>query len=124
MPFQDLIDTVYFDNSLQAYITFGGIILFGLLFKQLISRYLGGILFRLLGKSAHEVGRSAFDDRLKKPLNSLIFFGALFLACQQLQFPISWGLVSADEIGIRYILHKGFSLVYAYFIFLLLLRLY
>ena len=74
MSFQDLIETVYFDNTLKAYFVFGGIILFGLLFKQLISKYLGGILFRLLGKSAHEVGRSAFDDRLKKPLNNLIFF--------------------------------------------------
>ena len=122
MSFQELMNTVYFDNSLQSYITFGGIILFGLLFKQFISRYLGGILFRLLGKSAHEVGRSAFDDRLKKPLNSLILFGALFLASQQLQFPTSWGLATADEIGTRYLLHKGFTLVYAYFIFLLLLR--
>lgn len=65
MSFQELMNTVYFDNSLQSYITFGGIILFGLLFKQLISRYLGGILFRLLGKSAHEVGRSALTIVLK-----------------------------------------------------------
>ena len=122
MSFQGLMDTVYFENSLQAYFTFGGIILFGLLFKQLISRYLGGILFKLLGKRAHEVGRSAFDDRLKKPLNKLILFGALFLASQQLQFPTSWGLASADEIGTRYLLQKGFSLIYSYFIFLLLLR--
>ena len=48
--------------------------------------------------------------------------GHCFLASQQLQFPTSWGLASADEIGTRYLLHKGFSLVYAYFIFLLLLR--
>ena len=122
MFFQELMDTVYFENPLLSYITFGGIFLFGLLFKQLISRYLGGILFKLLGKSAHEVGRSVFDDRLKKPLNSLILFGALFFASQQLQFPTSWGLASIDEIGTRYLLHKGFSLVYAYFIFLLLLR--
>jgi len=112
MSFQELMDTVYFQNSLQAYFTFGGIILFGLLFKQLISRYLGGILFKLLGKSAHEVGRSAFDDRLKKPLNNLILFGALFLASQQLQFPTSWELVSADEIGTRYLLQKAFSCHY------------
>ena len=122
MSFQDLLETVYFDNTLSAYFSFGGIMLFGLLFKQLISKYLGGILFRLLGKSAHEVGRSAFDDRLKKPLNNLIFLGALYLACQQLQFPATWELVSSEEFGLRYLIQKGFSLFYAYFIFLLLLR--
>ena len=122
MSFQDLIETVYFDNTLKAYFVFGGIILFGLLFKQLISKYLGGVLFRLLGKSAHEVGRSAFDDRLKKPLNNLIFLGAIFLASQQLQFPAKWELVPAEEFGLRFSIQKGFSLVYAYYIFLLLLR--
>ncbi len=95
---------------------------FGVLFKRLISRYLGGILFRLLGKSAHEVGRSAFDDRLKKPLNNLILLGALFLASQQLEFPSNWELVDAEDFGLRYLLQKGFSLIYAYFFFLLLLR--
>jgi len=122
MSFQDLLETVYFDNTLKAYFSFGGIMLFGLLFRQLISKYLGGILFRLLGKSAHEVGRSAFDSRLKKPLNNLIFLGALYLACQQLQFPASWELASSEEFGLRYLIQKGFSLFYAYFIFLLLLR--
>ncbi len=119
---QELLTLIYFDNSLGAYLTFVGILLFGLLFKQLISRYLGGVLFRLLGKSAHEIGRSAFDDRLKKPLNNLILLGALFLASQQLQFPAAWALASEDDFGLRQLLNKGFSLIYAYFIFLLLLR--
>lgn len=122
MELQSLLSTSFLENSVQDYVTYLSILFFGLLFKRLISRYLGGVLFRLLGKSAHEVGRSAFDDRLKKPLNNLILLGALFLASQQIQFPSSWELVTAEEFGLRYLLQKGFSLIYAYFIFLLLLR--
>ena len=78
MSLSDLLSTTYFDNTIQAYVFFGLILLLGLLFKRLISGYLGGILYGLLGNSAHEIGRSAFDDRLKKPLNNLILLGAVF----------------------------------------------
>lgn len=122
MAVHDFFSMTFLENSLKAYATFLGILFFGFLFKRLISRYLGGILFRLLGKSAHEVGRSAFDDRLKQPLNNLIVLGALFFASQQLHFPRTWELAAEDEFGLRFLLNRGFSLVYAYFIFLLLLR--
>jgi len=122
MELQELLSVTFLENSVQAYASFVGILFFGVLFKRLITAYLGGILFRLLGKSAHEVGRSAFDDRLKKPLNNLILLGALFLASQQLEFPSNWELVDAEDFGLLYLLQKGFSLIYAYFIFLLLLR--
>ena len=122
MSLSDLLSTTYFDNTIQAYVFFGLILFLGLLFKRLISGYLGGILYRLLGNSAHEIGRSAFDDRLKKPLNNLILLGALYLAAQQLQFPANWGLATAEEFGLRMFINKSFALLYAYFIFWLLLR--
>ena len=118
----DLLDATYFENSILSYLYFAGIILLGLIFKRLISKYLGGLLFRMLGKGALELGRLDFDNRLKKPLNQLIFFGALFLAAQQLAFPTSWELAPASEFGIRMVIQKGFALVYAYLIFWLLLR--
>ena len=77
------------------------------------------IVFR---KSANELGRTAFDDRLRKPLNNLISLGVLFMAAQQLQFPASWQLAPVEEFGLRMFLNKGFSLLYAYLIFWLLLR--
>ena len=123
LSFSDVFSTVYFDNSLKSIALFLVIGFSGLLLKRLISNYLGGILFRLLGKSAHEVGRSAFDDRLKNPLNKLILVATLFLAAQQLQFPTNWNLVSAEDFGLRFLIAKGFALVYAYLIFWLLLRL-
>lgn len=123
MSFSDLLSTVYFDNSLKSIVLFLIIGFSGLFLKRLFSNYLGGILFRLLGKSAHEIGRSAFDDRLKNPLNKLILVATLFLATQQLQFPAAWNLASVEDFGLRFLIAKGFALVYAYLIFWVLLRL-
>lgn len=123
MNFNDLLNITYFENSFRAFLYFGIIIGLGLIFKQFISKYLGGILFRMIGKGALELGRLDFDNRLKPPLNRLILLGSLFLAAQQLSFPTSWGLASENEFGIRLLINKGFALVYAYLLFWLLLRL-
>ena len=122
MSIPEFLTQTYFDNTVQQYLLFGLFLLLGLVFKSLIGGYLGGILYRLLGKSANEIGRPTFDERLRKPLNNLVFFGAVFLAAQQLNFPENWNIASADEFGLRMILNKGFSLAYAYIMFWTLLR--
>ena len=123
MNINSLLETTYFENSIQAYLSFVLLLLLGLLFKQLISRYLGGVLFRLIGKGAEELGRLDFDNRLKTPLNRMILLGTLFLAAQQLSLPSTWDLAPENEFGLRMFINKGFALVYAYLIFWMLLRL-
>ena len=86
MSLEEVLALTYFENSLKAYLFFTLILFLGIVFKRLIVRYLGGMLYRILGKSANELGRTAFDDRLRKPLNNLISLGVLFMAAQQLQF--------------------------------------
>ena len=122
MSIPEFLAQTYFDNTVQQYLFFCLFLLLGIVFKRLIGGYLGGVLFGLLGKSANELGRPSFDARLRKPLNSLVFFGALFLAAQQLDFPANWNLASKEEFGLRLFLNKGFSLVYAYIVFWTLLR--
>jgi len=103
MSIPEFLRQTYFDNTVQQYLLFGLFLLLGLVFKSIIVGYLGGILFRLLGKSANEIGRPTFDERLRKPLNNLVFFGAVFLAAQQLNFPENWNIASEDEFGLRMI---------------------
>lgn len=123
MSIPEFLTQTYFENTVQQYAFFVLFLFLGLVLKRYIGGYLGGILFRLLGKSANELGRARFDDRLRKPLNQLVFFGAVFLAAQQLHFPSSWNMASTEEFGLRLFLTKGFSLVYAYIVFWTLLRL-
>lgn len=123
MTFNEYLALTYFDHSLRELGLFLFIILIGILFKRLISRYFSGILFRLLGKSALELGRSAFDQRLQKPLNALILLGTLFIAAQQLHFPIAWDLAPPSAFGLQMMISRGFALIYSYIIFWTLLRL-
>lgn len=123
MEMPELFAQVFFDNTLQKYILFGFILLVGIVFKGLIGQYIGGFLFRVLGKRAQEIGRPAFDERLQKPLKTLIFYSTLFLAAQQLEFPAQWDLVPVTEFGLRFVLLKSFSLIYACLVFWALLRL-
>ena len=118
----DFLHQLYFENTVKQYILFVGLVILGLIFKRLISRYLGGLLFGLLGKSTDSVSRSSFDRSLQQPLNSLVLCGTLFIAFQQLQFPASWDLAPANVFGIRMLLAQGYVLIFACIVFWTLLR--
>ena len=118
----DFLNQLYFENTVKQYIVFAAIVVLGLLFKRLISRYLGGVLFRLVGKSEDLVNRTGFDRSLQQPLNSLVLCSAIYIAFQQLQFPSAWGLVPANVFGLRMLLAQGYALIFACIVFWTLLR--
>lgn len=118
----DFLNQLYFENTVKQYLIFGSIFVLGLLFKRLIGRYLGGLIFGLLDKSKLQFNRDSFDRSLQQPLNSLVLLGTIFVASQQLQFPSSWDLAPADIFGLRMILKQGFALLFATTVFWTLLR--
>ncbi len=51
MDFQEILHQQLLSNSLKNYCWFLGFVLFGLLFKQIISKYLSHFLFRVLNRN-------------------------------------------------------------------------
>ena len=98
-------------------------IILGLIFKGLISKYLSRLLYNVIGRREKRVGQQKFDELLTKPIGFLIMLSILYFGVNQLTFPESWDLVSVDELGTRMFLSKGFSLIYIYSIFLIVKRL-
>lgn len=79
---------IFWGNTLQAYCMFGGIILLGLLFKRIVSRFLSRLLFKLFKKFAEEVQIETFVGLLLKPFEFLISVSSLYLAINQLKHPL------------------------------------
>ena len=117
------LQTEFFGNAIQDCILFLGAIILGLLFKKLISKYLSHLLFKVVGKKDQTVGVEKFDELLTRPIGlcvmlSIIYFGA----DNYIQYPPSWNLVSEKEFGLKMIVNKGFSLLYVYSVFWIILR--
>ena len=100
-----------FWKYLKNYIISISIIVFGLIFKGLISSYIRKFLFKIVGNSNNKEGKSEFDNLLKKPITYFLFLVIIYMAFNMLSIPDSLGLVSADEFGLRMIFEKGFLLL-------------
>jgi MscS family membrane protein len=110
-------------NTIQNYAWFFGAVLLGFIFKKLISKYLSHLLFKLLGKKGVEVGIDKFDTLLTKPIGFCIMLSIIYLGSTHIQYPTAWNLDPENEVGLRMLINKGFSLIYIYSIFIILLRL-
>jgi len=100
----EIFQKTFLENTLESYCWFVGIILFGIIFKKLFSKFLSFIVFKVLQKYAGEVGFDKLLTLLKKPLGILILLITLYVAFNRLSFPLSWDIVPKEEFGLRMII--------------------
>lgn len=124
---RQLLEQVFWGNSLKAYLMFTGIILLGLLFKRVVSKGLSRLLFKLFRKFADEVKIDTFIALLLKPFEFFISIFSLYLAVNQLSHPLETVLLHYNRIeGKTKILHE-FTLGDLFdklFLFLIILSLF
>ena len=109
-------------NTIENYIWFIGSILLGLIFKRLVSKYLSRLLFKIVRNQKSNVGVDKFDELLIKPIGLCVMLSIIYIGSSYIQYPPEWHLASENEIGIRMLINKGFSLVFIYSICWILLR--
>jgi len=85
---QDFFKQVFWGNTLQAYFMFALIILLGLIFKKIVSRFLSQLVFKLFKKFAEEIRFEAFVALLLKPFEFFITVSSIYLAINQLKHPL------------------------------------
>lgn len=88
MIVSEFFDQVFFGNTIKAYCLFAGIILLGLIFKTLVSKGISLLLFKLFKRFAQDTHDDAFVALLLKPIASFISLATLYLAVNQLKYPL------------------------------------
>lgn len=83
-----VLEQVYWGNSLKGYLLFVGIIVLGLIFKRLFSKLISKIFFTLFQKFSKEIKVDTFLALLVKPIEQLIIIIVIFLAINQLNHPL------------------------------------
>ena len=78
----------FLGNSIQNYSIFAAILLFGLLFKRIFSRLLSRLMFRLFMRIQTGADPKIFIDLLMRPVEVLILFVVVYLAINQLDYPL------------------------------------
>ncbi|WP_207433852.1 mechanosensitive ion channel family protein [Sabulibacter ruber] len=98
-------------NTIQQYLIFVGVMLCGFLFKTVVSKLFSEILFKIIIKRINdEVTKEEFKRLLVTPLEVLSFLVFLYFAFDQLNYPPELGLPTKDELGLKRILQRIYSI--------------
>jgi MscS family membrane protein len=116
----DLWNKIILSNPVQKYVFVAIAILVGLLFKRIISRYIAGLLYRIIKKAATGVDRTSFINLVIAPLESFLLILIAIVSIEKLHFPEALDF-DIYEISSKMIIHglAKFALILAFFWLLL-----
>jgi MscS family membrane protein len=81
------LDQAFFDNPIRVYLVVIGILLFALLFKRFFSKYLAGLVFRLVGRMVKGVDKQPFINLVAQPLEIFLLILITMVALEKLTYP-------------------------------------
>ncbi|MBK0383793.1 mechanosensitive ion channel family protein [Pedobacter sp. SD-b] len=122
------LNQVVLGNSIKNYLLFLGIILFGIILKRVFSKFISKLIFTLFKGFAKQVRADKFVELLIGPIQFLIMVIVLYLAVNQLNYPLNEVVFkrtinkSVYTITIIEILDKVFLFMIIYSTFRILLR--
>lgn len=82
-------EQVFWGNTVKQYCIFIVVILLGLLFKRLVSRFFSLALFKIFKNFAEDVKGETFVSLLLKPIESFISFCTMYIAINNLTHPLN-----------------------------------
>lgn len=128
----DFLNNVFLGNSVQNYLLFIVILLFGLLITRICSKLLSKLLFKLLSSFHSGTDSNVFISLLLRPIELLITFIVIYLAINQLDFPLQEVIFRRTElvnkvpvvyeIKVIQIIDKLFLLLFIISVFRIILR--
>lgn len=90
-------------NSIKGYLLFFGIILLSVFFKKIFSRLFSKLLLLLFGRFGKEVNAAIFVDLLVKPIEFFISLSLIYVAINQLNYPLNEVIFTRKTLSISII---------------------
>lgn len=82
-----ILDIIFLDNTIRSYLLVGGSILLALLFKRYLSRYIAGLLYRVIHRLASGVDKKSFVNLVVSPLETFLLLLVVIVSFDKLSFP-------------------------------------
>lgn len=117
----DFLEQVWLDNPVKHYLTAAGVILFVILLKRFISRYLAGLLFKVVNKIWKDVDKKSFTSLLIQPLGFFLLILISIITLHKLKFPQDIN-IDIYDYSIKEIIHSIATVILIVSFIWLLLR--
>lgn len=83
----NFLQQTFFGNTVQVYLIVAGIILFAVLVKRYLSRYIAGLLFKLVKRVAAGLDKAPFINLVVQPLETFLLILVTMVALEKLTYP-------------------------------------
>jgi MscS family membrane protein len=94
-------------NTIADWCWFGVVLLLGLILRTVVARLITRIIFGFFKRKKDGVhGHQTLFQLLKKPWNLLLLLITIFIASQQVTWPLEWKMTPPTEFGIRMTLDR------------------
>ena len=117
----DFLEQIWLDNPVKNYLIVAGVILFVIIIKRIISRYLAGLLFRVVNKIWKDVDRKSFTSLLIQPLGFFLLILVSIISLYKLNFPTILN-VEIYRYSVKQVVHSIATIVLVISFIWLLLR--
>ena len=84
---KNILEQVILDNSIKSYLIWISAILVVVFIKRFLSKYIAGLLFRLIKRASWNIDKKAFVDLLLGPLEGFLVIFVTLLSLDRLKFP-------------------------------------
>jgi MscS family membrane protein len=81
------LDTIFLDNTVRDYLAVALVILAAILFKKYISRYIAGLLFRVIKQIVRGIDKASFIRLVATPVRTFLLLLISIIAIARLNFP-------------------------------------
>ena len=85
--FQNFLQQVILDNTVRSYLIVAGMILLTLLLKRFLSKYLAGLIARLIGKKNKAFDIKRFQNLVLSPIETFLIILMILVALATLNYP-------------------------------------
>ena len=102
----DFFQQVYYNNTVEDYCWFSGMMLAGIVFEKYLSKLMSNLLYKLVRKYSEGVENDKFYELLHAPLSLFIYLILLYTATSHIEYPEEWGLSPVDEFGLKMVIHR------------------
>lgn len=82
-----ILDYVILDNSIRSYCMVAGTILLVVFLKRILSRYIAGLLFKVVQKIARGIDKPSFVNLVVSPLETFLLLVVSIISLDKLNFP-------------------------------------
>ena len=84
---EGFLDIVILDNTIRMYLLVAGSIFLALILKKFLSRYIAGLLFKIVRRIAVGVDKTSFVNLVVSPLETFLLILVSLISIEKLNFP-------------------------------------